>query len=139
MVAAGALVCATTVGTVLAEGDPSAEPPPATLPVPPVEPPAPVSSTIPAEVGVVDGVEVAVGTALVPPEETSVSVGVVDGVEVAVGLAPVPPTSVGQASVSSRGPFTTVTPAGQRVQAVSAATRLMDSLETIGVLLDAWR
>jgi len=114
-----------------------------------VAPPTTVPETIPAdtttttiagETGEIDGVEVAVGLPPVPPIPPPTEVGTVDGVEVAVGAPPVPPTAT---TVAARRQ-NVVVPSGQqrdvtaRLDAVVAATQLIESMQTIDILLDAW-
>jgi hypothetical protein len=97
------------------------------------------STTIPEETGEVDGVEVAVGLPPVPPIAPPTEVGIVDGVEVAVGPPPVPPTVV---TVSARPAGsrerTNARTAPSRSEALMAATQMIESMQTIDVLLDAW-
>ncbi|HUF99096.1 MAG TPA: hypothetical protein VMM60_13280 [Ilumatobacter sp.] len=152
-IAAFAVVCAASVGSAAAQGDPPVDPPvdPPAVTVPPVTVPEPTTpeptvpiDVAPIEVGVVDGVEVAVGLAPVPPVPAPSEVGLIDGVEVAVGVAPIPPTPpipvVASAANVARTPASTAVarPAVQGLGAVTAATQLIDSMETISVLLDAW-
>lgn len=106
------------------------------------------TTTLPAETGEIDGVEVAVGLPPVPPIAAPTEVGTVDGVEVAVGTPPLPPTATTVAASPSgqrvEAPSretrenNTVSVATSRVDAVVAATQLMESMQTIDVLLDAW-
>ena len=106
------------------------------------------TTTLPVETGEIDGVEVAVGLPPVPPVTAPTEVGTVDGVEVAVGTPPLPPTATTVAASPSgqrvEAPSretrqrSAVSVATSRVDAVVAATQLMESMQTIDVLLDAW-
>ena len=106
------------------------------------------TTTLPAETGEIDGVEVAVGLPPVPPVTAPTEVGTVVGVEVAVGTPPLPPTATTVAASPSgqrvEAPSretrqrSAVSVATSRVDAVVAATQLMESMQTIDVLLDAW-
>ncbi len=130
----------------MASGEEPTPPEPAEVVVPvvvpvtiPVNTVAPTTTTTPVETGEVDGVEVAVGLPPIPPLAPPTEVGIVDGVEVAVGAPPVPPTTErvsgqGQSVAGASAPSAVV----QRIEAVAAATQLIESMQTIEVLLDAW-
>ena len=140
------LLCATS--SVTASGSPPQDESVEAAPVTETLPADTTTTTLPAETGEIDGVEVAVGLPPVPPVAAPTEVGTVDGVEVAVGTPPLPPTATTVAASPSgqrvEAPSRetrqriTVSVATSRVDAVVAATQLMESMQTIDVLLDAW-
>ncbi len=116
---------------------------PATVPEP--TPADTTTTTIPEETGEIDGVEVAVGSPPIPPIAPPTEVGTVDGVEVGVGTPPVPPTVTtiaarpsGQNVEAPSAERSAASVATSRTDAVEAARQLIESMQTIDILLNAW-
>jgi len=106
------------------------------LAVPAVAQEAPPDSV---PVGVVDGVEVAVGVAPVPPEPVATTV--VDGVEVGVGEALVPPVAPEPPAAQPPAVTQPAPPAPQApAERATPDARLQPVAQnaTVELLLDAW-